>query len=70
MTWEQDRPLELEWCQHTDLAKTMSSMPVLNKVLGIETPPGFELPKAAIAIANSAPGLYWKCTNLTIRFTF
>jgi hypothetical protein len=36
----------------------MSSMPVLNKVLGIETLPGFELPKAAIAIANSAPGLY------------
>nr|POE55868.1 peroxidase n [Quercus suber] len=34
-----------------DLAKTTSSMPVVNKVLGIETVPAFALPNAAIATA-------------------
>jgi hypothetical protein len=36
-----------------DLAKTMSSMPLLNKAFGIETLQGFELPKAAIALAGA-----------------
>jgi hypothetical protein len=42
-----------------DKAKTLSSMLVLNKVLGMETVPAFALPKAEIAIADScAAALY------------
>ena len=47
-----------------DLAKTTSSMPVVNKVLGIETVPAFALPNAAIATTGiCASALYWKCTS-------
>ena len=43
-----------------DLAKILSSMLVLNKVLGIHTLPGFELLNVAIAKAGTcASGLYW-----------
>ena len=35
-----------------DLAKILSSMPVVNKVLGSETVPAFALPKAEIARAG------------------
>jgi hypothetical protein len=47
-----------------DKAKTLSSMLVLNKVLGSETVPAFALPKAETAIAGAfAAALYWKCTS-------
>ena len=35
-----------------DLAKILSSMPAVNKVLGSETVPAFALPKAEIARAG------------------
>ena len=42
-----------------DLAKTLLSIPVGNKVLGSETVPAFALPKAEIAIAgNFTSSLY------------
>ena len=42
-----------------DLAKTTSSMPVVNKVLGIETVPASALPNAAIAATGiCASALY------------
>ena len=62
------RPALRAWMVATsvlkDLAKTLSSMPVVNKVLGSDTVPAFALPKAEIARAISCiSALYWKCTS-------
>ena len=47
-----------------DCAKTLLSMPVVNKVLGIETVLAFALPRAEIARAGTCgSALYWKCTS-------